>query len=273
MTQPDDPRDRDLDDAYRDAAREQPSGDLDARILAAAHRAVHARPTRVRPWHERWRAPIAVAATIVLSVGLVLTIQREAPEAPLPTEAPKAPLPSDSPPRVDEPGASAAPVPTEPKPARPAVPVERGTGTAVPASPSPAPARRNAAGEKRPEATAVDNAVTPSPPFPATQPSAPRSPSAAPAPEMRREQQSGPGYAAPAPAPAAPLGRERSLEMERPARATRDADWAVEPRTPEAWVEEIRRLRAAGLAEEADRALAELRKRYPDFALPADLRN
>jgi hypothetical protein len=48
---------------------------------------------------------------------------------------------------------------------------------------------------------------------------------------------------------------------------------AAEPkvRTPEAWLAEIRRLKAQGRDAEAAMELAEFRKRHPDFALPADL--
>jgi hypothetical protein len=42
-------------------------------------------------------------------------------------------------------------------------------------------------------------------------------------------------------------------------------------RTPEAWLEEIRRLKAQGRDAEAAAELAEFRKRHPDFALPPDL--
>ena len=41
--------------------------------------------------------------------------------------------------------------------------------------------------------------------------------------------------------------------------------------TPEAWVRYIRELRASGRQAEADRSLARLRERYPDFALPEEL--
>ncbi|MFO1362015.1 MAG: hypothetical protein U1F45_05990 [Burkholderiales bacterium] len=36
-------------------------------------------------------------------------------------------------------------------------------------------------------------------------------------------------------------------------------------------LEDIRRLKAQGRAEDAAKELAEFRKRYPDFELPADL--
>lgn len=73
---------------------------------------------------------------------------------------------------------------------------------------------------------------------------------------------------APAGASSEALRRDRALG-DRPERASREG--AV--RSPEAWVEHIRDLRAQGRDAEAIAALAELRRAYPDFMLPADLRD
>jgi hypothetical protein len=43
-------------------------------------------------------------------------------------------------------------------------------------------------------------------------------------------------------------------------------------RTPEKWLEDIRKLKTEGKATEAERELAEFKKRYPDYRLPEDLR-
>ena len=43
-------------------------------------------------------------------------------------------------------------------------------------------------------------------------------------------------------------------------------------RTPQSWIEDIRKLVADGKLEQADREIADFKKRYPDFALPNDLR-
>jgi hypothetical protein len=42
-------------------------------------------------------------------------------------------------------------------------------------------------------------------------------------------------------------------------------------RTPEEWLEALRRLKAQGRTDEFVRELAEFRKRYPDYKLPDDL--
>jgi hypothetical protein len=43
-------------------------------------------------------------------------------------------------------------------------------------------------------------------------------------------------------------------------------------RTPQAWIEDIRRLMKEGKSEEAGGQLAEFKKRYPDYVLPEELR-
>lgn len=72
--------------------------------------------------------------------------------------------------------------------------------------------------------------------------------------DRRAEAQGAPQAASPAAedAPRA-LARQRSAETE----------------APEAWLERIARLRREGRHEEADKALAEFRKRFPAFKIPA----
>lgn len=48
---------------------------------------------------------------------------------------------------------------------------------------------------------------------------------------------------------------------------------AVDAATPEAWLKQIRALRAVGRNAEAAQSLARFRARYPDFAVPEDLLN
>lgn len=56
----------------------------------------------------------------------------------------------------------------------------------------------------------------------------------------------------------------------RPAAKTLAAP-AADAATPEAWLQQIRQLRAAGRDAEAAQSLSRFRARYPDFVLPADL--
>jgi hypothetical protein len=54
--------------------------------------------------------------------------------------------------------------------------------------------------------------------------------------------------------------------------ANRLATPEAKERTPEKWIEDIRKLKTEGKASEAERELAEFKKRYPDYRLPDDLR-
>ena len=64
-----------LSERYRAACNAEPPAWLDQRILAAAQAAVKTRPTPAIPWlwprvSRFWAAPVALAATVVLAVGL-----------------------------------------------------------------------------------------------------------------------------------------------------------------------------------------------------------
>jgi hypothetical protein len=66
-----------------------------------------------------------------------------------------------------------------------------------------------------------------------------------------------------APGPAATSGAVTSALSAAPKAAER---------SPQAWVEDIRKLMAAGKSEEAGAEIAKFKKRYPDYVLPEDLR-
>ncbi len=83
--------------AYRDLGREEPSSSLDARILAQA-RGEKAAPRGGKP---RWLMPLSLAATVVLSVGIVLLMTRQG----------VTPLPTETAPAVEAPAPSATPAP------------------------------------------------------------------------------------------------------------------------------------------------------------------
>ena len=81
---------------------------------------------------------------------------------------------------------------------------------------------------------------------------------------------------APAAAPAAGALSESGATFQRSgvtaAIANPLAVSEAKERTPEKWLEDIRKLRTEGKATEVERELAEFRKRYPDYILPEDLR-
>jgi hypothetical protein len=70
-----------------------------------------------------------------------------------------------------------------------------------------------------------------------------------------------PAHAAPAPSTAA-------ISAEA---AASDTPGAFQ-RSPQTWAEDIRKLMAEGRYEEAGGEIARLKNRYPDYALPEDLR-
>lgn len=71
-----------LSKAYRAAEREQPAREVDDAVLAFAQQAVRPR----RSLGRRWQAQIALAAVLVLGLGLVLDLWRE-PEVRVPAPA------------------------------------------------------------------------------------------------------------------------------------------------------------------------------------------
>lgn len=100
-------------------------------------------------------------------------------------------------------------------------------------------------------------------------------------PEFKRERQAAAARGfTPDPAPAA---RDQARAMEQPARESAPVAGARAPEAaradallrkplaeepPEKWLERIAELRRAGKHDEADKALEEFRKRYPDYKLP-----
>ena len=80
---------------------------------------------------------------------------------------------------------------------------------------------------------------------------------------------SGEAYA-PSPSPAAGADSAPS-NAPSAALAARVAPKASE-RTPQTWLEDIRKLIAEGKLEQADRELTDFKKRYPDYVLPGDMR-
>jgi hypothetical protein len=286
MTDPD-LHDPNVDRAYRRTPRDEPPPELDERIRAAARRAVGTQPRslaqqaadeRRRSWASRWRVPLSVAATVVIAVTLTVMVQeeerrprddagqnvvpsrvepREVEEAARSSvpEAPEASAPAKL--RSAPPPAAAPAAPPRPAPAAP-------TSAAEPAAPRPlreeraTEAQQPAAAESGPAAA---GRLTVRPLVPAPAASAPAAPAPAPEPRPLAE----PAQRA-APASSEALRRDRTLG-DRPERASREAV----VRSPEAWVEHIRSLRAQGREAEATSELAELRRAHPDFQLPADL--
>ena len=91
----------------------------------------------------------------------------------------------------------------------------------------------------------------------------------APQPERRRKTESAGAPAAPAPpiAGASPAPAQRADEAAR----TSSALAKLAERSPEQWLQGIAELRRQGRHEEAEQALAEFRKRYPDYRISKEV--
>jgi hypothetical protein len=176
------------------------------------------------------------APTLALAAGAILALSmilRLAPDVP-PTVAPPAPAASS---------AKIEPPPTPAEPQKAAIEPKSGPASArAPASPSPA----------------------------APPPSAIRRDEA----ERRRPLPSDAGLKASTPAKesAPPPAPKAALKKEPPPERAPDPPTFIPARSPQDWVEDIRRLKAEGRPEEAALGLSEFRKRNPDYVLPEDLR-
>src|SRR4030095_14767926 len=92
-------RDPELEKLYREHSRGEPPSALDAKILAAAHRAVASGPQKIgaeatRP--QRWWMPLAAAAAIgVVAIGFIQQVPKEtAIDATSVATAPTTPAPA-----------------------------------------------------------------------------------------------------------------------------------------------------------------------------------
>jgi hypothetical protein len=269
-------------------AREEspgPSPQLDARILAAAHAA--AAPVSRRP-QRRWIAGLGIAASLLLAVGIAWRL-RPLPQRPMANEAPvavrvSAAASADVSRRAAREQARMAP-PSAPI-AEP-VPVEaakRAIPDARVASPPPEPRVVVDQPEPMDAAAPPPQAFPAPPPPPAAQPAMSAAAPAAnvsgemakqtraqkPAETLDRIETTGSRIDAAAAADAAASG------MALPSRAELDDEppaTADSPLVQEAWLQRIRELLSAGEVDTARNSLAEFRRRYPDYALPDDLRH
>lgn len=222
----------DLSRAYRNAIgredAQEPSPALDAAILAAAHRSVASRPQAVaRQPLARWRWPLALAASVLVSVLVTRLF------VPVGTE-PEAPVLAQAPVLAEEPELAQAPeqVPLLQIPPPPQASME--------VRDAPELARASAL----PRATANKSVAETQKPEPAVQSLAERK-------------------------------RDAPVEFEAAAMKSEEAPSAmpVMPKQPQAWLEEIEKLRHDGKIKEARESLAEFRKHYPDHELPEALRD
>lgn len=262
--------------------RGEPGADLDARILAAAQAALQPQPAVRRP-RRSWIGPTAVAASLVLAVGLAWQL-RPPPSLPAPAATEDA-ASADSdamamravelPPSTPTPMTQARPMAVRPPEAMvSAAPKQEAQANdnapasqpmAPPPPAPPAPAAPVVVGEAAAVATpqAAESARAQAPVMAkATASDAVRERTAASgtmAAENREEAQRA--------SDAATLDTIISGPEEDVPPATADS-----PNVREAWLRRIGELLEQGKADEAKASLTEFRRRYPNAALPPELR-
>jgi hypothetical protein len=262
MTEERDPR---VSWRYRELGAEEPPRELDQAILAAAHRAAdraHA-PLVAPAGRHRWYFAFGAAAILVLAVAITVQVeQRPDAEALLP---PTVSVPPDRVDRFDTPAekenkaqaeqskplADAGPPPARER--RKAPPQQ-----AAPAASPPAEVKPQAAGAARADRLEARQQQAPAVEPQNTQ--APASPAAATASQPEKREQ----------AAAAEAALSRPAPAAAPAPAPRAFASAV-ALPPERLLERIAELRKEGRHDEADKALEEFRKQYPDYRISEEM--
>ena len=260
---------------YRELQREEPPRHVDDAILAASRRAVHTRPAPlvVPSGRQRWYFPLAAAAIIVLAVAVTVHMEREQPAEEMvssntisaPAGAPEA----DSAPAINE----------TPPPAKPAAPARapsssaRGFGMRDQASseerarreasqPSEVPPRLDLQAPPAPAELQKSMDIAATPPPAARDEMARQSAAGA----LSSRVESTQPQAAPAPQAKAAAPRVQAVIAENTGAAPKLAVSSMQ--SPEQWLQGIADLRSQRWHDEADRQLAEFRKRYPDYRIP-----
>ena len=235
--------DEDLSALYRVTRDPEPPAWLDQHILTAANAAPQPVPTLAPPPSRRrrtrlWAVPAALAATVVLAVGIVRLARESGEWGPLP-ENKTLHSTAESAAEADATAAGRAQFSDHDRPSSPAVELRptMPLGEAVRVAPQSLPA------------------------LPAA------------APPVKLEEELMPRRPAPAERERAREERERARDWLRaaPTGQRADQDAASQDRSdqysPEEWLAAIAELRRQGRTAEADAKLAEFRRRYPDYPL------
>lgn len=242
-----------LSSRYRELEMDEVPAEVDARVLADAQRAVRAKPGAAARW-RRWAPPVAIAASAVLAISVVLdgSVQREA--------AMVAPAQDASAPAAEQVQADSI------------APAEAPVAAAAEVHESKASAQSGAA----------------EPALEARAPKAAEPQSVAPAPAMdARVFESPQAEVSSLPSPREPeavlsVTQSRAAELEKRSAARREAQgqrvladeaYAApdeEDVDPAAWLERIRKLREAGDHERANVEWRKFLERFPHHEVAPD---
>ncbi len=266
---------------YRAASQEEPPAQLDEAIRAAARKDVRARP---HPAGSRlgtsWRIPASIAAVLVVSVTLTVMVaqhdaqlpvarEQPAPAPPLGAEAPKeqaeAASVSDAFKQTARPHPAKSAAQDRPQAARPPASSEAPAATAVekrerPVTPEGKTPIAPAGVASRAEPTSAQAPAKPA--VPATTPAAAAGANFSPAQPTLEEGAA--KATVEGTVSAQPLAKRRMQAS--PAEADSGSPWEKDP---QAWLQHIEELRAAGRTEDAAVGFRAFRSRYPDYRLPA----
>ena len=227
-----DERDPDVSRRYRELGAEEPPRALDEAILAASRKSLKRRS---------WYGPVALAATLVLVVAVSIQVERQKPDEEF--VAQQAPQPAAAPAEKKEELPLKEERVLKARPARPPQAAASAPSSGFTPDPKPAAPELQSADQLRDLAKSTE-------------------------PAARSDAAGDRPAAAPAPAPA-------RQAMERPRAEMGAMSGAISARAveaPDTWLERIAELRKQGKHEEADKALEEFRKRYPDYRLSEEMR-
>jgi hypothetical protein len=310
MSDNNDPRDHLLSRLYREGAWPEPSRQIDQAILAASRRASRERHPLLWRWAPSFAvaATVVLTSAIVLKAYreqpavVEPPVSEKAVEMRAKQPAPESKAMEAKP--VQPPAAEAQAVTTPPQgfsstmDAAEAARLERAqrdmnlkdvqpTGApplARPASAAKAPpALKKETAEPPPAANLERRADSPqtlnapvsvfgaAPPAPARAQAA-RAAVAKPAQTATQNPQSAPQAAPPAEAAPAPAAEGDTLSKSAVGALTVAPAAKTAERSPQTWLEDIRKLVKEGRLQEADAEMVRFKKRYPDYVLPEDLR-
>jgi len=225
---------------YAQSRAEEPSESVDKNILQAAQAAVSKNSAGSGPFSGSWLIPAALAAVLVLAVGITLTLEK--------------------------PGVNEALQPERYSPTSPAAEADKAkkVTSGKPASLKESARTQSGAGDTREDA----DALLRSRPAPAAEPE----------PASTEDTENKPVQSPPAAATVLEAPQESPARMSAPAESTaggqqksQSGTVSSQPQTAERWLQSIQALVQENKTDEARAQLKDFRRVYPDYPLPVAL--